>query len=433
MSTEGMETILQVALDFIDLGRAITLAGEALSGGCDWLEAGTPLIKSEGLNCIRELRARFPKTKIVADMKIMDTGRLEVEIAAKAGADVVAVLGCAHDETIKECIDAGRNYGAQVIVDLLEVKDPVSRARRVESLGVDYVSLHIPIDEQMKGDISFENVRKVKGEVGIPVAVAGGINSENAMEAVEAGASIIIVGGAITKSMDARKAAADIKRAIKEKITIETRLYKRVTEKDARQVLSAVSTANISDALHRAMPLYGLTPILGKCKMAGPAVTVRTYPGDWAKPVQAIDQAGEGDVIVIDAGGVPPAVWGELASYSAKGKKLGGVVIDGAIRDIDEIREIQFPAFAKIVTPQAGEPKGFGEIGVPVTICGMKIFPGDWIVGDADGVIVIPQKNIVEITNRAMDVLERENRIREEIRRGDTLGNLAELLKWEKR
>jgi 3-hexulose-6-phosphate synthase/6-phospho-3-hexuloisomerase len=433
MSTEGMETILQVALDFIDLGRAITLAGEALSGGCDWLEAGTPLIKSEGLNCIRELRARFPKTKIVADMKIMDTGRLEVEIAAKAGADVVAVLGCAHDETIKECIDAGRNYGAQVIVDLLEVKDPVSRARRVESLGADYVSLHIPIDEQMKGDISFENVRKVKGEVGIPVAVAGGINSENAMEAVAAGASIIIVGGAITKSMDARKAAADIKMAIKEKITIETRLYKRVTEKDARQVLSAVSTANISDALHRAMPLYGLTSILGKCKMAGPAVTVRTYPGDWAKPVQAIDQAGEGDVIVIDAGGVPPAVWGELASYSAKGKKLGGVVIDGAIRDIDEIREIQFPAFARIVTPQAGEPKGFGEIGIPVTICGLKIFPGDWIVGDADGVIVIPHKDIVEITNRAMDVLERENRIREEIRRGDTLGNLAELLKWEKR
>lgn len=160
---------------------------------------------------------------------------------------------------------------------------------------------------------------------------------------------------------------------------------------------------------------------------------MRTYPGDWAKPVQAIDQAGEGDVIVIDAGGVPPAVWGELASYSAKGKKLGGVVIDGAIRDVDEIREIQFPAFAKIVTPQAGEPKGFGEIGVPVTICGMKIFPGDWIVGDADGVIVIPHKDIVEITNRAMDVLERENRIREEIRRGDTLGNLAELLKWEKR
>jgi 3-hexulose-6-phosphate synthase / 6-phospho-3-hexuloisomerase len=433
MSRERMETILQVALDFIDLGRAITLAGEALSGGCDWLEAGTPLIKSEGLNCIRELRARFPKTKIVADMKIMDTGRLEVEIAAKAGADVVAVLGCAHDETIKECVDAGRNYGSQVIVDLLEVKDPVNRAKRVESLGADFVGLHIPIDEQMKGDISFENVRKVKGEVGIPVAVAGGINSENAIEAVEAGASIIIVGGAITKSMDARKAAEDIKRAIRDKVAIETRLYKRVTEKDARQVLSGVSTANISDALHRAMPLYGLTPMLGKCKMVGPAVTVRTYPGDWAKPVQAIDQAGEGDVIVIDAGGVPPAVWGELASYSAKGKKLGGVVIDGAIRDVDEIREIRFPAFARIVTPQAGEPKGFGEIGIPITICGIKIFPGDWIVGDADGVIVIPHKDIVEITNRAMDVLERENRIREEIRRGDTLGNLAELLKWEKR
>lgn len=428
-----MDTILQVALDFIDLRRAIQLAEEALNGGCDWLEAGTPLIKSEGLNCIRELREKFPDAHIVADMKIMDTGRLEVEMAAKAGANIVAALGCAHDETIKECVDAGRNYGAKVMVDLLEVQDVVSRAKKVESLGADYISLHIPIDEQMKGNISFEKVRKVYKEVEIPIAVAGGINSENALEAVNAGASIIIVGGAITKSTDAKKATSDIKRVLREKITLKTQLYKRVTDQDVRKILFGVSTANISDALHRGMPLRGLTPLVSEVKMIGPAVTVRTYPGDWAKPVQAIDQAEEGDVIVIDSGGVPPAVWGELASYSAKGKKLSGVVIDGAIRDVYEIRELKFPAFARIVTPQAGEPKGFGEIAVPVTVCGVRIFPGDWIIGDDDGVMVIPKNDIVEITNRAMDVLERENRIREEIKRGDTLGKLAELLKWEKK
>ncbi len=428
-----MDTILQVALDFIDLRRAVQLAEEALSGGCDWLEAGTPLIKSEGLNCIRELRAKFPDAHIVADMKIMDTGRLEVEMAAKAGANIVAALGCAHDETIKECVDAGRNYGAKVMVDLLEVQDVVSRAKRVESLGADYISLHIPIDEQMKGKISFEKVRNVHREVRIPIAVAGGINSENALEAVDAGASIIIVGGAITKSMDARKATSDIKRVLREKIAIKTELYRRVSDQDVRKILFGVSTANISDALHRGMPLRGLTPLVSEVKMIGPAVTVRTYPGDWAKPVQAIDQAEEGDVIVIDSGGVPPAVWGELASYSAKGKKLSGVVIYGAIRDVYEIRELKFPAFATLVTPQAGEPKGFGEIGVPVLVSGVRIFPGDWIIGDDDGVMVIPKNDIVEITNRAMDVLERENRIREEIKRGDTLGKLAELLKWEKK
>ena len=167
--------------------------------------------------------------------------------------------------------------------------------------------------------------------------------------------------------------------------------------------------------------------------MVGPAVTVRTYPGDWAKPVEAIDNAAAGDIIVIDVGGAEPAVWGELATHSSIQKKISGVVIDGAIRDVEEVKKLKFPAFVRIVTPCAGEPKGFGEIGVPVRAGGLIIHPGDWIVGDDDGVIAIPQKEAVEITNRAMDVLERENRIRKEILDGGTLAKVTHLLRWEKR
>ncbi|MBU4148932.1 MAG: orotidine 5'-phosphate decarboxylase, partial [Candidatus Omnitrophica bacterium] len=74
-----MKPILQVALDFVNLKRALKCAGEAVAGGVDWLEAGTPLIKSEGLSAVRELRRMFPRKTIVADMKIMDAGRVEVE------------------------------------------------------------------------------------------------------------------------------------------------------------------------------------------------------------------------------------------------------------------------------------------------------------------------------------------------------------------
>ena len=197
--------------------------------------------------------------------------------------------------------------------------------------------------------------------------------------------------------------------------------------------MEKVSAANISDAIHRQEALRGIFSVTLGTKMVGQAVTVRTYPGDWAKPVEAIDQAGEGDVIVIDAGGVGPAVWGELASHSAQEKRLAGVVIDGAVRDVAEIRRLNFPAFAKVITPTAGEPKGFGEIGVPVSVSGTRVFPGDWVVGDDDGVMVLPNKKAAEFANRAMDVLERENRIRKEIEEGRTLGNVTELLKWEKR
>jgi len=315
----------------------------------------------------------------------------------------------------------------------LEVPEFLKRAKEIEQMGTDYLGLHTSIDEQMQGKISFEKVSRVTQEVNIPVAVAGGINSESASQAVEAGATIVIVGGAITKSEDAQKATREIKKAIDQKISIKTKLFKRITDEDIREILEKVSTANISDAMHRQEALRGIFSITSGAKMVGQAVTVRAYPGDWAKPVEAIDQAEQGDVIVIDAGGAGPAVWGELASHSAQGKKLAGVVIDGAIRDVTEIRQMKFPAFAKMITPTAGEPKGFGEIGVPVNIGGTKVFPRDWVIGDDDGVIIIPNKKAVEFTNRAMDVLERENRIRKEIEEGGTLGKVTELLKWEKK
>ena len=93
-----MKPILQLALDFVDLQRALKNAKEGVAGGADWLEAGTPLIKSEGLQAIRELRRLFPSATIVGDMKIMDAGRAEVEVAAKAGANIVDV--CAVTGTL---------------------------------------------------------------------------------------------------------------------------------------------------------------------------------------------------------------------------------------------------------------------------------------------------------------------------------------------
>jgi len=302
----------------------------------------------------------------------------------------------------------------------------------VEEMGADMVTIHCAIDEQMEGKDPFEMLRKVADTVSIPLGVAGGINSETAAKTVAAGASIVIVGGAITKALDPEKAAREIRRGIDTGESIRTTLFKRKGEKQIREVLELVSAANLSDALHRGGVLQGIRPLARGLRMVGRAVTVRTYPGDWSKPVQAIDAAGPGDVIVIDAGGVGPAIWGELATHSAIQRGVAGVVIDGAIRDSDDIVALKFPAFSKLVMPNAGEPKGFGEIGVPVTVANVKVEPGDWLLGDGDGVVVLPSAMAVEYANRAMDVLERENRIREEIKEGSTLSKVTELVRWEK-
>jgi len=429
-----VDTVLQVALDFLNVSQALRVAREAMAGGADWLEAGTPLIKSEGLEAVRQLRREFPNVPIVADLKTMDAGRIEIEAAAKAGASVAIVLGLASDTTIRECMKAGQSFGIDIAVDLLGCADPVARAQAAAEWGAAFVGLHTPIDEQMRGGDPFARLRQVAQAVDLPVAVAGGINSESVVQAVEAGARIVIVGGAIAKSADAKAATMALKEAIATGQPVHTELYRRASAERVREILEAVSTANISDGNHRIPGIVGLRPVWPGVRMVGPALTVRTAPGDWAKPVEAIDHADPGQVIVVDAGGRPPAVWGELATESSLQRKLAGIVVDGAVRDTATIRELRFPCFARQICSAAGEPKGHGEIGAAIRIEGIEINSGDWIAGDDDGLVVLPRAGAAEMANRAMDCLERENRIRAEIRSGQTtLGQVLELLRWEKK
>lgn len=426
--------ILQVALDFENLSRALPAAREAVEGGADWVEAGTPLIKSEGLDAVRELKKAFPGHRVVADMKVMDTGAFEVEIAAKAGADLVTVLGTADDDTIAEAVRGGEKYGAEVVVDLLNVADPVARAKRSAELGAAAVCWHVGIDMQMQAKTPFALLERLARESPLPVAVAGGLNSESVAAATRAGARILIVGGAITKSPDIRGATRSIRTAIETQTEVATELFRRYSGTEIRAAFLRVSTPNITDALQRQGSMHGLLPHLASptVRMVGPAVTVVTRDGDWAKPVEAIDRAGEGDVIVVDAGGGTTAIWGELASWSAHGRKVAGVVIDGAARDIDAILALGFPVFSRSISPNAGEPKGHGEIGVEVVVGGQKVRPGDWIVGDLSGVVVVPRERAQEVANRSLDVLEHENRVREEIQRGSTLSSVQKLERWER-
>ena len=427
-----MKPILQVALDVTELPRALTIAEESVAGGADWIEAGTPLIKSEGMQAVRALKEKFPDRTIVADMKVADTGTLEVEMAAKAGASIVGILADADDAVVEEAVRAARLYGVQVMADLINTPDPVSRALEIERLGVDIIAAHTGIDQQMKGMSSLDLLRSLAGTVTIPIAVAGGIDEGSAGQAVLAGASIVIVGGNIVRSRDVAGSARAIRRSIdRPKAAKEEQV---TTDEQIRAILTKVSAPNVTDAMHRKGAMEGIVSICGDVKVAGKAVTVQTIAGDWAKPVEAIDVALPGDVIVINNdSGTHVAPWGELATQSCVRRKIAGVVIDGAVRDVDDIRKMKFPLFAKGVCPNAGEPKGFGEINAEIRCGGQYVRPGDWIIGDESGVVVIPRERAYEIARRALEVRKNEERIREEIRRGSTLSKVADLIRWEKR
>ncbi|MBN2518744.1 MAG: orotidine 5'-phosphate decarboxylase [Candidatus Altiarchaeota archaeon] len=422
-----MKPVLQVALDFIDMERALKIA-EEVQKSVDWLEVGTPLIKSAGMDSVRMIKEAYPNKTIVADLKIADVGDVETEMAAKSGADVVTVLGNVDDQTILHSIEASKNYGCKVMVDLLNVPDIAKRAKEAEELGADYVMVHTGIDQQMVEKDLFGRLAEVSKSVSIPVAVGGGITLENVGDALKNGAGIIIVGGTITKSPKASEVAERFKLALGKGVNFKT----EKKERDVVSLLSEVSTSNLSDAMHRRGEMNGIGPIVFKGKIVGKAYTVRAYPGDWSKTVQAIDKAEKGDIIVIDAHASQVALWGGLASRSAKSRGIAGLVIDGAVRDIEEIEELGFPVYARHVSPTAGEPKGLGELNVPIKCGGAEIEPGDYIVADQNGVVVIPKKRALEIANRALYVKEKEDRVKKEIDEGKTLGRILELGKWEK-
>jgi len=428
------EVTLQVALDLLNEHRALSIAQDSAKADKDcWLEAGTPLIKSEGMDIIRKLKQTFPDNTIVADMKIMDTGALEVEMATKAGADIVCVLAASDNSTIKDALKSARKYGSKIMVDLIGVKDKINRAKELEKLGADYICIHIGIDEQMIGKKPIEVLASIVKKTEIPVAVAGGLNSETAAEIAKIGASIIIVGGAITKAKDVVEATKQIKRAITEKKPIESTLFKKYDKTHLKEAFSMVSTPNVSDAMHKQGAMQGIRPIALGFHMVGRALTVRTIDGDWAKPIEAIDEANNDTVIVVDVNSGKTAIWGELATWSAKIKGLAGVVIDGTVRDLDDIVKMDFPIFCRHIAPNAGEPKGFGDIGAEIKCGGQTVRTNDWIIGDDSGVVVVPQEISQEIANRSLGVKETENRIREEIKSGGSLGSVLKLKKWEKK
>jgi 3-hexulose-6-phosphate synthase / 6-phospho-3-hexuloisomerase len=382
------------------------------------------------MDAIRTMRKAFPDRTILADMKTVDTGAIEVEMAAKAGADVVIVLGSADDSTLLDALRSAHKYGVRLMADLISAPDPVKRVVELETLGVDYVNVHIGIDQQMMGKDPISLLREISQKVNVQLAVAGGLDANSAVQAVKAGARIIIVGGNITHSDNVTEAARKIRQSVDSPDAVEIRNVGTV-DQEIRAILKEVSTSNISDAMHRKGAMKGIHPVV-RGKMVGTAITVQTFPGDWAKTVEAIDIAKEGDVIVIYNENKDIACWGGLATLSSLNKGVAGVVIEGAVRDIDEVENLGLPIYTSNTVPNAGDPKGFGEINAEITCGGQTVKPGDYIVGDESGVVVIPAERAYELARRAKEVNKTEKRLFDEIRRGGTLSEIMELKKWEK-
>lgn len=185
--------LIQLSLDVTTIPEALEMAQAAYDVGVDWLEAGTPLILAEGLHGVRALRREFPDTPLVADLKTMDGAGLEGEMMFQAGADMVVVMGQAHDASILAQVEMARRYGKQVMCDVMLCPDKPGRAREAQDMGVDYIIVHTGFDERNLEPerTPLEDLESVVEAVSIPVQAVGGLSVEQAIETLDLGAQIV--------------------------------------------------------------------------------------------------------------------------------------------------------------------------------------------------------------------------------------------------
>ncbi|MEK4626685.1 RraA family protein [Solibacillus sp. FSL R7-0682] len=167
--------------------------------------------------------------------------------------------------------------------------------------------------------------------------------------------------------------------------------------------LLALPTTAISDATGgHTNVASSIKPLADHFKIAGRALTVRLPDGENGAVLEAISKASKGDILVIDCkSNTNRAVAGDFVMQLAQGVGVQGFVVDGVIRDLAAAREIDFPVFALGTTVAAGNKHGGGAVGVPVSVGGVVVEQGDYIIGDIDGVIVVPQRQIEAVIEAA--------------------------------
>lgn len=187
----------------------------------------------------------------------------------------------------------------------------------------------------------------------------------------------------------------------------------------------------VADSQERAGVMRSfMKPIDTQTRFAGPALTVRLEPGNQVDCLDALSVAQDGDVIVVDAAGeTETSIWGGLMAGLCQMKGVVGAVVDGAIRDTDETRDLGFYIFAKAIVPRSTHTIVSGrmepiEINVPIQCAGVVVNPGDIVIGDEVGVTVVPLENAEDILEKAQKQAEMEEQTRARIREGKTVEEL---------
>jgi len=202
---------LQIAVDVADTARILEIASD-INDVIDIFEVGTPIIMSEGMTPVRELKKNFPDLCVLADTKIVDGGRIEAEDVCKAGADILTVLAVSDNATIEEVVEVAHENDRKVMADLICVRNIEDRAAELLTMGVDYIGVHTGVDMQKSGRTPLGDLERLTKVIDpVLISVAGGIKYDTVNDYVALKPGIIIAGSALYNAADIRNAVIRMK------------------------------------------------------------------------------------------------------------------------------------------------------------------------------------------------------------------------------
>lgn len=238
--------------------------------------------------------------------------------------------------------------------------------------------------------------------------------------------------GILNKNKNLKK-RVDVEKINLENVTVDDLMFNGDNYYEyinLQSLLENVSACQISDAFNgltsRSGTIKSIKPINNQ-KVWGSIYTAETKSDDWGTSALAIDSAGEGDVLFFKVDDDDKAIWGELASTSAKNNGIKATVVYGSVRDMDALLHLDYPIFASNFVPNAGLALGLGTLNEPIEIEGNTINPGDFFFGDESGIIVIPKEMFSRVMDATLEVKMKESNILNMLAEGMTLGQIAGL------
>ncbi len=213
------------------------------------------------------------------------------------------------------------------------------------------------------------------------------------------------------------------------KISPRSVLEKFSSEEEISESLMVdISTSHLADALKNLTGASQVVPGVKSIKVGfsiwGEVVTAHTSSNDWGTVLKAIDQADAGKILFLKSDDDQMAIWGELTSRAAQNKKIKGTIVFGAVRDVSAVRSMNYPVFSRAIIPNAGTPRNEGEVNIPLKLEDLTVHPGDFVLADDGGVVVVPHEKLHETLKESLKIKGTEEEILRRLNQGQSLSDI---------